>query len=116
MDNRVANAYLPCSMDATLILKRKQRLAHGLIIEMVIWRLPRPVPGSAHPYKYRLFFGKAGQRLIGYDNERGKGDHRHQGGQERPYTFTSLDQLRADFWRDVNAWRATAGHDGDGRA
>ena len=59
----------------------------GSIVEMVIWKLPRPVAGSAHSYKYRLFFGRNGMRLVGYDNERGKGDHRHLDGHEIPYAF-----------------------------
>jgi hypothetical protein len=39
---------------------------------------------------------------VRYDNERGKGDHRHLGGVEAPYRFRSLERLLADFWRDVN--------------
>ena len=35
------------------------------------------------------------------DNERGKGDHRHTGDTEQPYTFTDETQLLEDFWQDV---------------
>jgi len=73
------------------------------IVEMVIWRVPSPVSPSAHGLKYSLFFGRAGIRLVGYDNERGKGDHRHFQGKETPYTFTTVEQLVADFWADVKA-------------
>jgi len=38
---------------------------------------------------------------VRYDNEAGKGDHRHVGKRERPYKFTSLEKLQADFWADV---------------
>ncbi|MHB8621783.1 MAG: toxin-antitoxin system TumE family protein [Sulfuricaulis sp.] len=38
-----------------------------------------------------------------YDNETGKGDHAHYGNEERPYRFVSLDELMADFYRDVQA-------------
>jgi hypothetical protein len=31
------------------------------------------------------------------DNERGKGDHRHFGATQRPYGFSSPDQLMVDF-------------------
>ena len=68
---------------------------------MVIWKLPRPVAGSAHSYKYRLFFGRNGMRLVGYDNERGKDDHRHLDGHEIPYDFTSVERLVQDFLADV---------------
>jgi len=75
----------------------------GAIVEMVIWRVPSPVLPSEHGLKYSLFYGRAGIRLVGYDNERGKGDHRHFQGLETPYTFTTVEQLVADFWADVNA-------------
>lgn len=37
-----------------------------------------------------------------YDNERGKGDHRHLGEIEVPYMFESFARLMADFMADVN--------------
>ena len=42
-----------------------------------------------------------GVREAGYDNGRGKGDHRHFQGAETAYAFTSVEQLVADFWSDV---------------
>lgn len=36
-----------------------------------------------------------------YDNERGKGDHRHFGRREEPYLFTTPEALLADFDADV---------------
>jgi hypothetical protein len=44
--------------------------------------------------------------VLRYDNEAGKGDHKHVGEQEVPYTFTTPAQLLADFWDDVDNWRA----------
>jgi hypothetical protein len=41
----------------------------------------------------------------GYDNERGKGDHRHFRGVETAYQFSTVEQLIADFWRDVRRLR-----------
>jgi len=64
---------------------------------MVIWQLPEPVPGCSHSYKYRLYYGKAGTRLVGYDNERPKGDHCHLDDNELPYHFLDVDQLVSDF-------------------
>jgi len=43
--------------------------------------------------------------VLRYDNEDGKGDHRHIRGMEAPYIFTDLDKLQADFWRDIDEWR-----------
>lgn len=87
-------------MPATLILHRKFVHAGG-IVEMVLWRLPRPAEGKPHGLKYRLYFGRAGACLVRYDNERGKGDHRHYGTQEEPYRFVDVDRLLADFMADV---------------
>ena len=92
-------------MKATLLYRSKTVLSDGAIVEMVIWRVPRRLPGSAHDYKYSLFYGYAGERVIAYDNERGKGDHRHDGSVEKGYHFSSVETLVADFLRDVQARR-----------
>ena len=57
-----------------------------------------------HRYKYRLYYGAAGIDRVRYDNERGKGDHRHLGDREGDYVFTTVEQLLADFENDVNEW------------
>jgi len=46
-----------------------------------------------------------GACVVRYDNEAGKGDHRHVGARERAYRFTSLDALQVDFWADVARWK-----------
>lgn len=65
--------------------------------------MPRPVPPSEHGFKYRLVFVRSGQRVVGYDNERGKGDHRHLRGTEVPYRFRDVSKLLQDFMNDVEA-------------
>lgn len=77
----------------------------GAIVEMTIWRVPAPVSPSTHGLKYALFYGRPGQREVGYDNERGKGDHRHVLDVETPYRFTTVERLMADFWSDVRTLR-----------
>ncbi len=77
----------------------------GAIVEMLLWRVPSPVPPSTHGLKYSLFYGRPGIRQVGYDNERGKGDHRHYLDVEESYTFSSVEKLIADFWSDVRALR-----------
>ncbi len=88
-------------MKARLLYEFKQRYDDGAIVEMVLWEVPRPVAGSPHPYKYRLYYGYPGRRVVGYDNESGKGDHRHAGGREAAYRFVTVDVLIEDFLRDV---------------
>ena len=92
-------------MKAELVYRTKRVLSDGSILEMVIWRLAEPVLGSTHDYKYRLYLGKSGLRLVGYDNERGKGDHKHVESGEMPYRFTTPEQLVYDFLEDVRRWR-----------
>ena len=74
-------------------------------VEIVVWRLPRPVRGSAHRFKYRLALVADGVCVLRYDNEAGKGDHRHVDDAQEPYDFTAPEALLADFWSDVEAWR-----------
>ena len=88
-------------MQARLIFRNKKRLASGAIVEEVVWKLPYPESDRPHGYKYRLAYVRAGKRVVGYDNERGKGDHRHRRGREERYRFISLDRLLADFRADV---------------
>jgi hypothetical protein len=94
------------NMDAVLVHYEKAHFDGGLILETVIWQVPEPVGGSIHHYKYRFFFGTAGRRLIGYDNERGKGDHRHHGDDEEPYVFISRERLLEDFFAEVEQYLA----------
>ncbi|HZK92044.1 MAG TPA: DUF6516 family protein [Stellaceae bacterium] len=90
---------------AELLFHQRIDYGDGGIVEMVLWRVPSPVPPSSHDLKYSLFYGGPGLREVGYDNERGKGDHRHFQGTETEYAFTTVEQLMADFWSDVRALR-----------
>jgi len=96
-------------MKAELIFRDRLDLPDGTIIEMVIWRVPEAVPPSDHPFKYRLFFGRAGERIVGYDNERGKGDHKHVRDRETAYRFSGPEKLIADFIADVEKERGRDG-------
>ena len=89
------------NMDARKIIHAKEIWQDGTVVEMVVWALDRPVPGSGHPFKYRLYCGRAGQCIVRYDNERDKGDHKHYGSEETYYPFKSLEQLIQDFETDV---------------
>ena len=77
------------------------------MIEWVVWRVPKPVPPSEHGFKYRAVFVVDGVRVIGFDNERGKGDHCHLNGKEQPYQFRGVEALVEDFIAAIETWRAT---------
>jgi len=94
------------NVQAELLQRDRFDFDDGTFVEMVIWRVAEPVPGSSHRYKYRLFYGRAGKRLVGYDNERSKGDHRHVDGREDSYPFTDVEALVRDFLEDVERWRS----------
>jgi hypothetical protein len=92
-------------MKADLLFHQRIDYDDGAIAEMILWRVPTPVRPTTHGLKYRLFYGRQGAREVGYDNERGKGDHRHFLGIETRYEFSTVEQLIADFWADVSRVR-----------
>ncbi|MEA3641141.1 MAG: hypothetical protein VBE63_14535 [Lamprobacter sp.] len=78
-------------MKAKLLLSYRRKLSASLFKEIHVWRLPQPLAGSSHPYKYRL-------ALV-------NGDHKHIDDQECALTFSSMPQLLIDFDRDIQYWR-----------
>ena len=92
---------------ATKVLDRKLKRG-DLMVQLVIWQLSRTTPDRPHGLKYRLWCGRAGESVVRYDNETGKGDHRHDASGEQPYAFVSHEQLIEDFAADVErltGWR-----------
>jgi hypothetical protein len=92
-------------MKAKRLFHDKATLPDGSIVEMTIWQLATANPERPHGLKYSLYYGRAGERLVGYDNERGKGDHKHMAGRELQYRFVSVEQLVADFLADIESVR-----------
>lgn len=93
-------------MKATPLYRFEQDFDDGASVRMVIWQVPSPVPPSEHPYKYRLVYLEGGRRVMGFDNERGKGDHRHDGDIETAYVFVDVPTLIRDFIGAVKQRRA----------
>ena len=94
-------------MKARQLFRYKDR-QEDITVEMVIWALPSPMMERPHGIKYRLYCGRDGSCVVRYDNETGKGDHRHYAEHEEPYRFESLDKLIADFRNDctrLTGWR-----------
>ena len=92
-------------MKATLLLRERRVVTERAFVEMVVWKVSSPVSGSAHAFKYRFAFVVDGLCVLRYDNEAGKGDHKHVGERQEPYVFTTPAQLIEDFWNDVDRWR-----------
>ena len=93
-------------MQAELVADDEYPVSDKAVAYVVIWRLPRQLLGSRHFYKYRLSLVDDGVSVLRYDNEAGKGDHRHLGRREFGYHFVDLDQLQLDFWKDVEEWQS----------
>jgi hypothetical protein len=91
-------------MKATELLRTRVAFSETAFAELVLWKVPQPVAGSAHEFKYRLAYVVDGVCVVRYDNEFGKGDHRHFGGKEIAYTFQTADKLIADFQGDIARW------------
>ena len=92
-------------MPAELVTRFKNVNPDGSILELVVWKLPEALPPTEHGFKYRAVYVVDGVRIVGFDNERGKGDHCHLDGVEHPYEFTSVEQLVEDFIAEVSARR-----------
>jgi hypothetical protein len=99
--NHVVNV---SNMKAIELLRTRIVFSESAFAELVLWRVPAPVSGSAHEFKYRLAYVVSGICVVRYDNEAGKGDHRHFGGKETAYRFESSGRLIADFYRDIARW------------
>lgn len=91
-------------MKARLIWHDKVHDSEGNIREIKIWRV-KPTPDKPHGYKYSLVYIVEGQRVVGYDNAEGKGDHRHYGDSIEPYRFEGVDKLIRDFYSDIQRYR-----------
>jgi Family of unknown function (DUF6516) len=89
------------NMPAELLLDERHILSESAFVEIVVWRVPVPVRGSQHEFRYRLALVIDGECVLRYDNEAGKGDHRHVRDKEHAYRFKSAERLLADFWSDV---------------
>lgn len=92
-------------MKARLLLRERVKVSEAAFVEQVVWQVPSPVRGSLHAYKYSFALVSDGVCILRYDNEAGKGDHKHMAGREQPYAFVDLRTLMADFWTDVASWR-----------
>lgn len=91
-------------MKATSLISRRVAIRENAFAEIVLWRVPKPVRGSLHLYKYRLALIADRVCVLRYDNEAGKGDHKHIGDAQLNYRFSDVDTLLADFRADVERW------------
>ena len=97
-------------MKAVELFRRRIVYSESSFAELILWRVPKPLAGSNHSFKYRLAYIVNGECVLRFDNEAGKGDHRHFGGKEGHYTFSTPEKLIADFQCDIARWNDENGH------
>jgi hypothetical protein len=97
------------NMKAVELIRTRVIYSEVAVAELVLWQLPAPLASSAHSFKYRLAYVVRGVCVLRYDNEAGKGDHRHFGGEESAYAFTGPDQLISAFQADIARWNRENG-------
>jgi hypothetical protein len=98
------------NMKATSLVQTRLIYAENAFAELVLWQLPKPLPGSIHPFKYRLAYVVDGVCVIRYDNEADKGDHRHFGKRESKYLFTTPENLLSDFQQEIRRHQRENNH------
>ncbi len=92
------------NMRAILLVRTRIVYSSRSFAELVLWRLPKSVRGSVHQFKYRLAYVVDTECVVRYDNEVGKGDHRHFGTTEARYRFRTPETLIADLQNDIVRW------------
>jgi hypothetical protein len=97
-------------MKAVEIFNRRIAYAENRFAQVVAWQVPTPVRGSAHDYKYSLAYVVDSVCVLRYDNEAGKGDHKHIGDTQSGYAFVDLPRLLSDFESDIARWNHENGH------
>ena len=98
------------NMKAIELVRERIIYSEVAFAELMLWQLQKPLPGSTHLFKYRLAYVVRGVCVLRYDNEAGKGDHRHDGGKESAYAFSSPDKLLAAFQADITRWNHENSH------
>lgn len=96
----MVQATMVYSTKITLICQVSQEVA---IAELKIWKVTK---SKDYPegLKYSLFcvLKETGDNIIGFDNHRPKGHHKHHYRHEFVYDFKSIDDLIDDFWNEVS--------------
>ena len=97
-------------MKAVELFRRRIVYSESSFAELILWRVPKPLAGSNHGFKYRLAYVVDGECVLRFDNEAGKGDHRHFGGEKGHYAFSTPKKLIVDFQRDIARWNNENSH------
>ena len=92
-------------MPAVELMNRRIQIADNAFASIRILEVDPAILGIQNQYKYSMAYIVAGECVMRYDNERGKGDHKHIHDREYPVTFTTIENLIASFQADINLLR-----------
>lgn len=91
-------------MPARLVVHEKWVTNEGDLVEIKVWDVER---SESFPdgVKYSMVFVHGDERVLCYDNERGKGHHEHRFGRERPFEYKGLEHLLGKFEKAIDDLR-----------
>ena len=89
---------------AVLMFYKKNITNEGDKIEIKVWKVDNS-KDFPQGIKYSLVYVHKSKRIIGYDNERKKGHHKHYFDKEEEYKFVNPERLYNDFENDVKKLR-----------
>ena len=97
----------------TELLLDFKEVTENEIIEVKAWKVPK---STEYPegINYRMAFIRDRKRILGYDNNAFEGHHRHLSGEKSPIPFTSLEELFAQFIKEIRKIRAGE-HENEGQ-
>ena len=91
-------------MKAEPIYLEKKYFSDGSFQEIKIWKVDKK-KDKPHGLKYSFAYIVNNERVVGYDNAEGKGDHKHYKGKEYSYKFDNLETLWSDFKNDIERYK-----------
>lgn len=85
---------------AKKVIHTRDALSEDELVEIKVWEVPK---GKDFPegLKYSFNYIKNKKRILGYDNERKKGHHRHFKGEETKVEFNEIWKLLERFKEEV---------------
>lgn len=87
-------------MNSELIFYEKRVISKRDIVEMKIWRIPKS-KDFPDGVKYSFIYMHDNEKVLGYDNERAKGHHKHYKGKETKIEFKDPETLLTKFKEEV---------------
>jgi hypothetical protein len=87
-----------------LVIHEKWVTNEGDLVEIKVWSVDRSA-SFPEGVKYSMAFIHEDERVLGYDNERGKGHHEHRFGRERMIDYRDLEHMLKKFEKSVDEVR-----------